>query len=203
MNGYVYHNIEEITVSISCLVIAYVMAKRHRQSPDSIYFMTAEGFFILSISSAIHVIGHVLGEVQGLLYSSLMGYLTGFASILISPFVRKGSRVKKYIPLIFFVILTILFLSNSMMVDFFKTRFSLWMPTAFLSSLLAVIYLSEYLRNKKRHDGAITIGFFLIAISSAFLFFPADVRSFPWMAGHIIRPAGFLILMLGFSMRWE
>lgn len=203
MKDYIYHNIEEIIVSIACLVIAFAMVKRHRQAPDSIYFMTSEGFFILSISSIIHVIGHVLGEVQGLLYSSLVGYLAGFASILTSPFVRKESRVKKYIPSIFFVLLVVLLLSSSMMVSFFKTRFSLWMPIAFLSSLLFVIYLLEYFRNRKMHIGAIMIGFFLVAVSSVFLFFPADVKSFPWMAGHIIRPVGFLILMVGFLMRWE
>jgi hypothetical protein len=203
MNGYVYHNLEELVISISCLVIALTMTKRHRQTPDSIHFMTAEGFFILSASSAIHIMGHILGEVQWLLYGSLIGYLIGFASILASPFVRKGSRVKKYIPLISIIILAMLFLSSNIMVDFFKTRFSLWMPTAFLSSLLAVIYLSEYFRDRKKHIGAITVGFFLVAVSSIFLFFPSDVKSFPWMAGHIIRPVGFLILMLGFSMRWE
>lgn len=203
MKGYLYHNLEELIVGIACFIIAIAMIKRHRQTPDSLSFMTAEGFFILSVSSIIHIMGHILGEVQGLLYGSLMGYLIGFASILASPLVRKESRVKKYIPSIFFVLLTVLFLSSSMMADFFKTRFSLWTPTAFLSSLLFVIYLSEYIRNRKKHIGAITVGFFLVAISSVFLFFPADVRSFPWMAGHIIRPVGFLILMLGFSMRWE
>lgn len=203
MKGYLYHNLEELIVSISCLIIAFAMARRHRQTPDSIYFMTAEGFFILSVSSAIHIMSHVFGNIQGLLYGSLMGYLTGFASILVSPFVRKESRVKKYIPSIFFVLLTVLFLSSSTMADFFKTRFSLWMPTAFLSSLLAVIYLSEYLKDRKTNIGAITIGFFLVAVSSVFLFFPADVKSFPWMAGHIIRSTGFLMLVLGFSMRWE
>lgn len=203
MKGYLYHNLEELVVSISCLVTAYLAARRYKQSHDVFHFMTSEGFFILSLSSAIHIMGHVFGEVQWLLYGSLMGYLTGFASILASPFVRKESRVKKYIPSIFFVLLTVLFLSSSTMADFFKTRFSLWMPTAFLSSLLSVIYLSEYLKGKKTYVGTITIGFFLVAVSSMFLFFPADVRSFPWMAGHIIRPVGFLILMLGFSMRWE
>ncbi|MCL5063127.1 MAG: hypothetical protein M0Z70_02630 [Nitrospiraceae bacterium] len=203
MKGYLYHNSEELIVSIACLIIAYQMTRHYRQTSDIIPFMIAEGFFILSASSIIHIMGHILGEVQGLLYGSLIGYLTGFSSIISAPFVRQGSRIRKYIPSVLFLFLTLLFLLSSMVVDFFKTRFSLWMPTAFLSSLLAVIYLSEYLKDRKTNIGAITIGFFLVAVSSIFLFFPADVKSFPWMAGHIIRPTGFLMLVLGFSMGWE
>lgn len=203
MKSYLYHILEESIISTACLIIAFQMLRRYKQTSDIISFMIAEGSLILSLSSIIHIMGHILGEVQGLLYGSLTGYLTGFASILAGPFVRRESRIKKYIPFVSFVLLTLLFLSNSLVVDFFKTRFSLWMPVAFLSSLLAVIYLSEYLKNRAANIGVIAIGFSLVAVSSMFLFFPADVKSFPWLAGHIIRPVGFLVLLTGFSMRWE
>lgn len=203
MKSYLYHNLEEFIISLACLIIAYQMLKRYKLSSDIIYFMIAEGFFILSLSSAIHLLGHILGDVQGFLYGSLVGYFIGFASILSGPFIRQKSRIKKYAPFVLFLLLFLLFLSSNLIVDFFKTRFSFWMPVAFLSSMVAVIYLSEYLRNRKANIGAIAIGFFLVAVSSIFLFFPADVKSFPWMAGHIIRPVGFLMLLTGFSMRWE
>lgn len=198
-----YHNAEEAIISVACLFAAYITAVRHKKTSDMLFFMIAEGFIILSLSSFIHFMGHFLGEIRQLLYGSLIGYSIGFSSMLAAPFINRKSRAGRYIPAVLFLTVNTLFLFSTFIVDFFKTRFSLWMPVSFFSSLLAVIYFSEYVKYKKNHIGALTIGFFLISFSAVFLFFPADIRSFSWTAGHILRPVGYLMLALGFSMRWK
>lgn len=198
-----YHNAEEAAIGVFCMLIALRLAQRFKQTSDVIFFMVAEGFLILALSSVVHLAGHFLGEIQALLYGSLLGYTVGFSSMLAAPVTARESGPGKYVPIVAFVILSVVFAFNALIVDFFKTRFSLWMPVAFLSSLMTIIYLSEYLRVRDRHTGLVTTGFCLVAVSSVFLFFPADIRSLTWTVGHILRPFGFLLLLLGYAVRWK
>ncbi|HEX8948334.1 MAG TPA: HAMP domain-containing protein, partial [Dissulfurispiraceae bacterium] len=202
-NVLLWHNAEEAAVAAACLFTAGLIYRRFRRERDNLFFMKAEGFLILSLSSLIHLLAHLLGEVQGLLYGSLSGYSIGFLSVIAAPFLAERGGIKRYIPSLLFFSTNLLILSNTFVVDFFRTRFSLWMPVAFLSALLTMIYLSDYLRSRKPSNGVLTAGYFLCALSSVFLFFPSDIGSHAWTLGHILRPVGFCVLLAGYSMSVE
>lgn len=200
-----YHEAEEMFIALSCFVIAW----RAHKTPDLFSDrekgersrLFASGFLLLGISSLIHLLIHVLDLDTNLLYQSLIGYCFSLLVIIASLSAEKIAG-KKYQYLPYGYLLLLIFLHPAVSRDFpvfLEFRPLAWISVSFLAGVVCVLYCTVFYIARQPRLLAVIAGFFLICLSSSFLFFPAAIGSPVWLAGHALRPFGFLLVCLGLT----
>jgi signal transduction histidine kinase len=197
-----YHNIEEVLIGACCTVIAaraFRLGSGKQTASDearrSRIFLVGAAFTILAFSSFSHAFIHAFHLDENLLYQSLLGYSFGFLTLIVAISV-ESPRTKKifpalYLPLLIFFIPDIYRLFPA----FGELRPLTWISVAYLSGVICLLYATMYYRTGNRLYLLSTWGFLLIFISSVFLFFPSAIGTPMWLFGHLLRPAGFVILL--------
>lgn len=198
-----YHELEELLIVLLCFLIALRTHKDHSLFSDNEKIgrsrLLASGFLLLGISSLIHLLIHVLDLNTNLLYQSLLGYCFSFL-VIITSLSAERVRNKEWLPLGYFPLF--LLLSPAINKDFplFAVfRPVAWISVSYLAGVVCVLYCTVYYTTRNRRLLWVITGFSLICLSSSLLFFPAAIGSLVWLAGHVLRPIGFLLVFFGIA----
>jgi signal transduction histidine kinase len=201
-----YHIGEEFLIALISFLIAiraYGSSRTKQLATEvkSRILIISSGFFILGFSSAAHASIHAFQMDLNLLYQTLLGYCFGLLMIIVAISTEKPWN-KIYVPLLYFPLL-ILFHPDIYTVFpiFGKFRPLVWVIISYLSGVVCMLYIAAYYRTRSGKYLFSSLGHALICTGAILLFFPAAMRSTPWIYGHIFRPLGFIILF--FSMRYE
>lgn len=208
-----YHICEEFLISLICFLLGAKALRLYRASTSSgspeispdirnRIFLFSMGFFLLFLNSGIHSIIHELNLSSNLLFHTLFGYTLGLLVLIFSISFRDPTG-KKYLPFILYVPLGIMLLPwlYPALPPFTEFRPMVWVLVTYLSGTLFLLSIALFQNTRLRSFLGMAAGFLLIAVAGIFLFFPSAIGSVPWIHGHLIRPAGFLILIL--SVRRE
>ncbi|MEJ2688946.1 MAG: ATP-binding protein [Deltaproteobacteria bacterium] len=198
-----YHELEELFIVLLCFIIALRTYKDHSLFSDNEKIersrLFASGFLLLGVSSLIHLLIHVLNLNTNLLYQSLLGYCFSFL-IIIASLSAETVHNKEWLPLAYFPLF--LLLSPAINKDFplfVQFRPVAWISVSYLAGVVCVLYCTVYYAVRNRRLLSVITGFFLICLSSSLLFFPAAIGSPVWLAGHALRPIGFLLVFFGIA----
>nr|MDA8388799.1 ATP-binding protein [Nitrospiraceae bacterium] len=72
----------------------------------------------------------------------------------------------------------------------------MWLFVSYLTGIVSLLFIAMSYRHGIRRHLYSALGFALICASSIMLFFPVNIGAQMWKFGHIVRPAGFIILLL-------
>ncbi len=196
-----YHIAEEVLIGLFCLLIGLKAFKNSQNGPintKSRSFLFACGFFLLAFSSTIHAAIHSFQINTNFLYQTLLGYCFGLLVIITSMSAEKTDD-KKFLPLFYLPLLVLLLPAiNEHLPLFNEFRPLIWISISYLSGLVAILYFAVFYKEKETTFLFAMLGFGLISISAALLFFPAQIGSRVWFAGHLLRPFGFIFLWISF-----
>ncbi len=200
-----YHIIEEILISIICLLIALrafrtcgLKISKHPEKSSRI-FLVGASFVILGCSSLIHALIHATHSDLNLLYQTLLGYSFGLFTLIIAISV-ENPRSKIALPLLYIPLLVLLHpLAYEKFPLFGQFRPLVWIMIAYLSGIVCMLYIGTFYRRRSKQFLFSAVGHLIICVGAIFLFFPAPIGSPVWMHGHIARPVGFIILFFSMS----
>jgi signal transduction histidine kinase len=201
-----YHNFEELLVALCCSIIAVRAFRLYydRQSAldteqKSRVFLVGAAFAILTLSSLTHAGIHAFHFDQNLLYQTLLGYCFGFL-VLIIAISAEHPQGKRIIPLFYLPLLVFLVPDLYRQFPAFnELRPLIWISVAYLSGVACMLHLAIFHLTRTRKFLLSTFGFSLIFVSSVFLFFPSAIGTPMWLYGHLLRPFGFIILLLAIN----
>jgi signal transduction histidine kinase len=206
MGWITYHIIEEYLIALLSLSIARRAFRSSRDRSHTIeiksrIYLIAAGFVILGVSSLLHASIHAFKLDQNLLYQTLIGYCFGLLIIIIAVSAEKPWD-NKYLPFLYFPLLILLHPSIYTVFPIFgKFRPLVWVIISYLSGLVCMLYIAVYYRCRSVRYLYSALGHAFVCSAAIMLFFPASIGSSPWIYGHLLRPAGFVILF--FSMHHE
>lgn len=198
-----FHVIEETIIAILCLSIAIrtywiIKSGPDKREKNSRFFLFGSGYLLLAVSSLIHASIHALHLNNNLLYQTLLGYCFSILLIILS-IAAEHARTKKLFPFLYLPLLLLLIPGiNKSFPLFIKFRPLIWISVSYLSGVAGMLYFAMYHRIGNRDLLLPSIGYLLVSISSACLFFPAAIGSTAWFLGHLIRPFGFILIAAGF-----
>ncbi len=203
-----YHNLEEILIAFACLTIsvrAYLNGKVNSRDNENRarVFIYASGFLILSLSSLIHSLIHILSLNENMLFQTLTGYSLGLFLIILSISIKEPEN-KTILPLLLYIPFIALLLPDiyKNLPDFKLFRPLIWIIVAYLSGTLSILHIAMYQNSSMRSLLYMSLAYTLIAISGVFLFFPSAIGSTPWLHGHLMRPVGFLIILMSLKNKF-
>lgn len=202
----IYHNWEEFFIALVCSALAVraalVFRRRHdggNKKETSRVLLASAGFAILGASSGFHAVIHAAELDSNLLYHTLFNYCFGLIALI---FANSGETPWKGKPLLVLFSFLFIFLIPGVyerFPHFGEFRPLLWISVAYLSGVVAILYIASFYKTKYPRTLWCALGFTLLCISSIFLFFPSPIGSVAWLHGHFLRPAGFLVLFVAFD----
>ncbi len=204
MNWLFYHIGEEYAIALVCLVLAGRAVSAYRSAgPDrekkGRIFLTASGFAILGISSTVHASIHITGLNENILYQTLLGYCLGLLSLIMAVSSENTSD-KKVFPALYVPLLALLLPGVYESFPLFgEFRPLVWIVISYLCGVVCMLYIAAFYHTRLTGYLYPALGFALICVSAVLLFFPAPIGSTTWVYGHIFRPIGFAILLLGMN----
>jgi signal transduction histidine kinase len=198
-----YHNFEELLIALCCAIIAarafrlyYTRQPGIDAEQKSRIFLVGAAFTILALSSLAHAAIHAFHFDQNLLYQTLLGYCFGFLILIIAVSAELPQN-KRTVPLFYLPLLVFFFPDLYRQFPAFgELRPLIWISVAYLSGVVCMLHLAVFYLTSNRKFMLSTFGFSLIFISSVFLFFPSAIGTPMWLYGHLLRPFGFIILLL-------
>lgn len=200
-----WHNAEELVISLLCLSVGLrgmhglwrrsQVVDLERQSRALIF---CAGFFLLAASSLLHAAIHAFSLNSNMLYQTLLGYCVSLLLIIAGISMDRASQ-KRWLPLLYLPLVVLLVPAiNEKFPLFGEFRPLVWVSVSYLAGIAGMLYVAIYHRSGQGLTLVCGIGFFLISLSSAFLFFPDAIGSASWCLGHVLRPFGFLLVAVGF-----
>lgn len=199
-----YHIIEEYLIVGICFILTFrswnfsgIPEPFAQSDLKTRNFIFGSGFLILGISGLIHSTIHAFSLDHNVLYQTLIGYCIGLLCIIVA-ISSERPKTKLFFPALLY--LPILFLLWPGIYEKFplfeEFRPLVWISIAYLAGVAFILHVAMFYRTRVKRMLLASFGFFLICISSTFLFFPASIGSTMWLHGHVFRPLGFLALLM-------
>lgn len=201
-----YHIGEEFVIAAICFSISWRAFSISRtldpllnRESDSRIFLISAGFFLLGINSFAHAFIHAAGYNLNILYQTLLGYCLGLLTLIVA-FSSERPWKRKFFPLLY-VPLMVLFIPDiyEKFPIFSEFRPLVWIVVAYLSGLVAILYIAAYYHTRLNRYVLSSLGHILICISAIALFFPTGIGSNAWTYGHVLRPLGFVVLFISMN----
>jgi hypothetical protein len=202
--GDIYHMIEELIIAFMSLTIGIIAFRTYMGNRSDKIWLFGVGFVGLFVDSTFHTLGHFLGNLQLLWFTLALRSISYIMIILSLVVVDDILKQIKYLLAAFSALTLIMLLPGvqDLLPAFdHSNRFMLWIPVAILTLAIALIYLSSYMKTKTKFSLVMFISFAITAVASGILAIPSAIGDPIWLAGHIIRFVGLVLVFVGLRVR--